>query len=332
MAGRRAILVNAGLILAGTAAALMLAEIVVRLAGLAPEAAFIQKGRFRLSANPKIGYEPAPGLEYRGAELGFWDWRSRSNSLGFRDREHPIGKPPGVTRILVLGDSVAAGLKIEDDRLIFPALLERILLERGLRAEVLNFAVSGYNTQQEVEILREKGLRYDPDLVILAYCLNDNETRENDILRVLLAEEQGGPALDRARLHPWLLRSALYRLVRDRLRPGAGGGADYADLRRDRVEEYLHELGRLARVEGFEVLVAVFPLLEDLEKYPHAVYHETLRSIAAAAGLGYLDLLPAFRGCAASGEGSVAIDPLHPTPYGHLCAARAVADRILSGR
>jgi lysophospholipase L1-like esterase len=331
MGRRREAIGNAGLLAAGTAAALLLAEAAVRLLGLAPEVAFIQRGRFRLSTNPAIGYEPVPGLERPEGDLGFWDWRSRSNSLGFRDREHPVARTPGVTRILVLGDSVAAGLRIPDDGDVFPPRLERILNERGRRAEVLNFAVSGYNTQQEVEILKDRGLRFDPDLVILAYCLNDNESRENDILRALLAERRGARFIDPDRLSPLLVRSALYRLVRHRLEPADGDDDAYARLRRDRVEEYFHELGRLSRAKGFRVVVAVFPLFAGVGDYANLEYHATLRSIAADAGLEFLDLLPAFRSCeAAAGAGPIALDPLHPSAEGHRCAAAALADYLLA--
>ena len=39
--------------------------------------------------------------------------------------------------------------------------------------EVINLAVPGYNTAQEIEMLRMKGLLYHPDVVILGWCDND---------------------------------------------------------------------------------------------------------------------------------------------------------------
>ena len=317
---------NAALLLAGVLTALLLGEGAVRLIGAAPETAFIQRGRFRLSANPRIGYEPVPHMDYGGADMEFWDWRGRGNSLGFRDREHPVDKSPGALRILVLGDSIAAGLKIPDDRDVFPAVLERLLRERGVPAEVLNFAVSGYNTQQEVETLRDKGLAYRPDVVVLAYCLNDSEGKESDILKVLRGQAAGRAVPARARLDPILGRSALYRFLRFRVLAPREDPGRLALLSRDLVEVSLHELGRLARSHGFRTVVAVFPLFGDLERYPHTAYHDTLKGIAAEAGLGHLDLLPALRECAR--EAPVSLDVLHPGAFGHLCAARALAGAI----
>jgi lysophospholipase L1-like esterase len=102
------------------------------------------------------------------------DFEGKANSLGFRDREHAVAKPAGVYRILVLGDSIVQGLSVANREDLFTSVLERELdADAPGRFEVLNFGVSGYNTQQEVETLRDKGLRYSPDLVVLAYCLND---------------------------------------------------------------------------------------------------------------------------------------------------------------
>jgi lysophospholipase L1-like esterase len=317
---------NATLLLAGTLAALLLVEGAVRLAGVAPDAAFFQRGRYRLSDNPRLGYEPVPRLEHTGGGLEFWDWHGPSNSLGFRDREHPVEKPPGALRVLVLGDSIAAGLKIADDRDVFPSVLERLLREGGVPAEVLNFAVSGYNTQQEVETLRARGLAYRPDVVVLAYCLNDAEGKENDILKTLRAQAAGRAAPARARLDPILGTSALYRFLRFRVLAPREDPARIALLSRDLVEVSLHELGRLAATHGFRAIVAVFPLFGELDPYPHGAYHDTLKAIAADAGLGYVDLLPAFQECAR--EGPVALDVLHPSAAGHRCAARALADAI----
>ena len=96
----------------------------------------------------------------------------RTNSQGLRGtREYPFVKPPGVFRILVLGDSVALGHGVQDDE-TFAALLEDNL--SNLRpTEVLNMGVSGFGTAEELIQLRHVGLRYQPDLVILAYFQND---------------------------------------------------------------------------------------------------------------------------------------------------------------
>src|SRR6202166_1627846 len=156
-------------------------------------------------------------MVYTGRELSFYDYLGASNSLGFRDREHAVAKPEGVYRIVVLGDSIAAGLHVERNEDVFPPILERLLVQGGLRGEVINLAVSGYNTQQQVEMLREKGLRYHPDLVVVAYTMSSREHVDGDILKTLLEAEQRQDGVSSARVSSWLVKSALYRFVRFRV-------------------------------------------------------------------------------------------------------------------
>src|SRR5215470_18263318 len=204
------------LTLAGVVLALGAAELLVRVAGVAPKVYAIRKGRFQLSHNSRIGYEPVP-LVYNGRDLAFYDYLGASNSLGFRDREHAVAKPKGVYRIVVLGDSIAAGLHVERNQDVFPPILERELNRGGLRAEVINLGVSGYNTQQEVEMLRERGLSYRPDLVVVAYTMSSREHLDGDILKTLLEAEQQQGGVSSARVNSWLVKSALYRFVRFRV-------------------------------------------------------------------------------------------------------------------
>ncbi|HEX5760546.1 MAG TPA: SGNH/GDSL hydrolase family protein [Thermoanaerobaculia bacterium] len=320
--------------------ALGAAEVAVRALGLAPEVTVIQKGRFRLARNPKIGYEPVPNLDYRGPDRSFWDYAGASNSQGFRDREHAVAKPPGVYRVVVLGDSIAAGLKIERVRNSFPPRLERLLGERGLPAEVISLAVSGYNTRQEVELFKEKGLRYRPDLVLVAYSLTDRERMDGDILRTLLAAEGQESGVAAVRVHPLLVRSALYRALRYRVlapirrTPAQAAAATERAVARisgDTVAESFAELARLSQAHGFAVVVAVFPrLVGDFRRYRFGDQHEFVAALSRRHGFRHLDLLAPLAACrAAAPEKPLGMDSYHPSPYGHACVAAAMVQAIL---
>lgn len=323
----------AGLVLGGLALGLLVAEVGVRWSGAAPEVVQIQQGRFRLSANPKIGYEPVPDLEYRGPLDSFHDYSGSSNSLGFRDIEHAVDKEPGVFRILVLGDSVAAGQRVPRFEDTFPARLEADLTGAGLLTEVLSFAVTGYNTRQEVEMLREKGLAYRPDLVLLAYCLNDRGRSDGGVMPTLLERKRGSGAVVRSELDSRLMASAVYRLIRFRRSPAVAEdeaerelGITAGDTRREAFEL----LERLAAERGFRVLVTVFPHFGGLlDEYRFAAEHEEVRRLAGAAGFAYLDLLEPYRACRRAATQKLAHDRWHPTASGHACAARATAEHIL---
>jgi GDSL-like Lipase/Acylhydrolase family len=100
---------------------------------------------------------------------------AHTNSLGFRDtREYSLQKSPGTFRILVLGDSVTFGHGATDET-SYPYLLEQRLREwrPGVKWEVWNLGIPGYNTAQELAYLGEVGERYAPDLVIVGFFLND---------------------------------------------------------------------------------------------------------------------------------------------------------------
>jgi hypothetical protein len=129
------------------------------------------------------------------------------NSLGLRDVEHEIAKPPGARRIVVLGDSFmeAYSVGLSDS---FARRLEARLRAERENAEVINLGVGGYGTLQEYLIYRELGAGYAPDLVLLGF-FTGNDLRDNS-LTLQQASESGSylkrtsrPFLDAAALPGW---------------------------------------------------------------------------------------------------------------------------------
>ncbi len=340
------------LTLVALAISLLAAELMLRLVGAAPKIYPIERGRFRLARNPKIGYEPVP-VDYRGTgkpgasqaapaegggeHMAFYDYLGASNRLGFRDIDHEIAKPSGVYRIVVIGDSIAAGLKVDRFEDTFPAILSERLKAQGVKAEVISLAVSGYNTQQEVETLREKGLQYKPDLVLLSYSLSSREHLDGDIYKTLLEEEQQHGGVSSARTNPTLVKSALYRFFRYRVFPPHRGPADpkrveqfLADVSTDRVAEYFGVLDELSKQNGFEVLVAVFPrFTKNFHAYPLGDQHAYAKDLATKHQFHYLDLIDPFQACRDASSEPIEVDNFHPTARGHRCAAEALAGKIL---
>ncbi|HMB54633.1 MAG TPA: SGNH/GDSL hydrolase family protein, partial [Thermoanaerobaculia bacterium] len=239
-------------------------------------------------------------------------------------------------RIVVLGDSIAAGMGIERTADVFPARLESELTRRGHAAEVLNFAVSGYNTRQEIETLKDDALAFSPDVVLLAYCLNDHRPPEAKIVDGLRQQAEGRVAVAPGAADRLLTASAVYRLLRYR---GAHAGDDaLAHLDGEGAAAGVQsaaafdELAALGREHGFETLVAVFPeLRSNLARYPYGNRHRHLAALSAERGFAHLDLLWAYRECQANGETNLALDRYHPSVAGHECAALALADFLEGG-
>jgi hypothetical protein len=94
------------------------------------------------------------------------------SSQGLRDDEVSIPKPEGTLRILVLGDSVAYGRAVSMNK-TFPNRLESLLREQFGSAEVINAGVSGYTAYNELQYYLSKGREFEPDIVIIAFCMND---------------------------------------------------------------------------------------------------------------------------------------------------------------
>ncbi len=137
-----------------------------------PEDGRLELGHMvRLSANPKIIYELKPNLAgtFKGAPM-------TTNASGFRGADRDRAKPPGTIRIVGLGDSVMFGHGIGDAE-VYLAQLEWHLNRKstGPRFEAINTAVPGYNTVMEVETLKDRGLAYEPDLVVIHLVGNDLE-------------------------------------------------------------------------------------------------------------------------------------------------------------
>lgn len=163
-------------------AILCFAEYAARALDLAPEVyrlrSNILKSAYETSANPVLGY--VFKKNYRDTHNpDLHESFPVTNSDGQRDIERSVRKRAGVTRILMLGDSVVAGHGIYDLNNTLSRQLEKKL--SGHNIEVLNFGIGGYCFRAEVELLKEKGLRYNPDIVIIVFVPNDYSSYNNQI-------------------------------------------------------------------------------------------------------------------------------------------------------
>lgn len=134
------------------------------------------------------------------------------NSMGFRDYEYKPEKPEGITRIFMLGDSVTQGSVALSDT--FSKCLERLL---GKQFEVWNLGITGHDSWKEAAMLREKWMKYDPDIIILAICLNDYNN-SGQLYWVDCFGRFKYRANSKVRYFNWLYyHSDFYRFVYDRL-------------------------------------------------------------------------------------------------------------------
>jgi hypothetical protein len=168
---------RAALLLASLAVALIIAEILTR---LFVEEQLVQlelQNLHRISQSENILYELRPGASLRFFYEAQNEWiEYKINSLGFREHETPLQKPPHTFRILVVGDSVSFGIRVNQPY-VFSERLEHYLNARksnpALTFEVINASVCGWNTFNEVSFIAERGINLQPDLIILQFHPND---------------------------------------------------------------------------------------------------------------------------------------------------------------
>lgn len=128
--------------------------------------------------HPLFGWANKPGMKgyvFIGKHIAFY---RTHNSHGLRSiREIPYEKLPGRKRVLLLGDSFFWGYGVNDNDVI-SEVMQRMV---GSSVEIINGAVTGYGTDQELLWLAEEGLKYQPDLVILGFFGNDQDEISNSI-------------------------------------------------------------------------------------------------------------------------------------------------------
>lgn len=253
-------------------APLIVAEIALRASGYDPLASLrVDEWRalfVRPSANPMLVYEPTPGARGVG-----WKCDIEINSHGFRDREYALAKPAGVQRVVALGDSITFGNMLPVAS-TWPEVVERLLGLIRVEAEVLNLGVGGYDTLEEVVFLEQVGLAFDPDVVVVGFCVNDLGTVSlNHTYIEGLARYRSW--IYRSRLAVWvrlqLDRRSLVRGFHDQNEPAAFAERQRATIAPlagdDELEQRMTRLGaELASAAG---AVSAHPLLAWYASTPH---------------------------------------------------------------
>ncbi len=92
-----------------------------------------------------------------------------SNSKGLRGKaEYQYERSAGKQRMVVLGDSFTFGEEVSDDE-TYSHYLQASLPG----TEILNFGVQGYGHDQMLLYLKEEGVKYHPDIVVLGFAYLD---------------------------------------------------------------------------------------------------------------------------------------------------------------
>jgi lysophospholipase L1-like esterase len=314
----------------------------------------------RLNGYERVLYQRGPSLDlpYRlrpGVSTVLFGSPIRVNGLGFRGREIDPSPPPGVTRVLVLGDSVVFGQEMPDDDTVSGVLAQRLNAAGRGRFETVNAGVPGYDTVAEVELLKAAGLALAPRIVVVGTSLNDYDVAPMyNPLGVLTRKDLDAREIGLADRSEFLmlLRFVVgyatgqlgFQLLEKAERAHEGEPPDRPfrvpvaerDVETDRLRFYhdpvpaywnrqraaFAELAAIARGHDLTLLVAIFPEAYQVEKpAPDLTPQRRLLALCDDLAIRCLDLQPAF--VAAGGE--LFHDVLHPNARGHAIAGAAIA-------
>lgn len=239
------------------------------------------------SDNPSLSHKHRPGVYFKklyGVEV-------KINSKGLRDYEYSYAKPKDCYRILVLGDSITFGWGVPF-AMTYPKLLEKELnkISDGIKYEIINAGVGNYQLKDEVSFLKDEGLRYNPDMIILGYFIDDAKVNP------------------KVRYYNFKKRSYLYAFLASRwnalkfnLNPKLNFINYYSGLYADNTEtlnnlkENIVELKSIVKTNNIPLLVIIIPELHTINNYFFKAIHKYVASnFGEIDGIKVIDLLPYF--------------------------------------
>lgn len=314
---------------------------------------------YQPSDNEALGYVLKPKSEYafEGIHVGI-------NSTGLRDNEFVLEKGNNIYRILSLGDSVTFGWQVKLEE-TYSKKLEGMLNARDTSRhyEAINAGVPGYNVSEEKAYLMESGLKYQPDLILLSFCVQNDADGTKSVYvgegRIAPVPVNPQPAFSqpsplpqniplpfkdmlRKKSHLYQLLAQQYGMLRERLRERASERSDEAvksvrypfpldgtDRLWTEVISQLQEIMNVSNQYDIPFLLLVFPTISQVEsddapQTPQRV----LKEFARENHILVVDLLPAFRNNAS--QQIFADDFSHPSATGHQIAAEEIYKVLLS--
>ncbi len=274
----------------------------------------------------------------------------RNNSATIKDRppllmspqekrQHPWapgGK--GGLRVAVVGDSITEGAGVQN----YDTYAQRLeyllnLNEKPRPAAVRVWAKGGLNTYLETRCLDEV-MAWKPDVLILGMCLNDAEDQQH-YRQLVEWRDDSVPRVPPPRLARFLrhtrVGSWMWQKAQD-LRARRGYlryyerlySADYSGWQK--MVEGIGTFAGTCRKANVRLLVVLFPLMSDVDRYPFDAVHRQIRGVLEQEQVRCLDLLEIYRGMSPYRLQAVPNVDAHPNEIGHRIAAEAIFNYLVA--
>jgi hypothetical protein len=247
-----------------------------------------------------------------------------TNAHGLRGlREFDYARKAGLKRIAFFGDSFTFGEEVSDDETYLAYLSQQFP-----EAEIMNFGVRGYGYDQMLIYLREEGVKYRPDLVVLAFNkldLSRDRLAFRDAPKPRFLLQNGQLILDNIPVpqaqdvmakEPYRLKTLdLISLIDTRLHGQQSREAESERL----AAAIIQEFDRTVRAIPAEPVYFYMPVLDELnDQSPELSHNEAF--IQGLTKSRCLQLRPAFRQ-----SGLKLVTEGHWSPQEHRIAAQALS-------
>ena len=276
------------------------------------------------------------------------------NSRGFVGPEFDDPPPPGVTRIVTVGDSCTFGDGTAGETYPEQLALRLNNRDKAYRYQIINAGIEGLDTDLALRRLVTRVLPLKPDVITAYLGWNDLMKREPAGQAETGVTRFVAHAIDKL----WLvkgMRKLLFFYLRPALNPPATGVASrtgaFREYRPREFEENFRKIIHTARDSGAKIVVMTLPsvvsddmTLEDLRKanvvFPYyasayrvgdlvdliATYNRSIRSIAASENVKVIDLAEELDH--RPDRRTLFSDTMHPTQKGRELIADILASHL----
>ena len=285
-----------------------------------------------------------------------YDWRSRIE-------DYEQSKDAGTFRLLLLGDSNAYGQGVRREE-TFGKLIENRLNKSNIggsikKYEVINLAWPGINSADEYAWLVSKGLNYHPDLILIAYCLNDlggvnkiklsvKTLRHPEYIRrpmnrsdwkwsMPIPESVDKYLTFKSDFYLFFMSKYDALLKRGGIRENIDHNEKFLKSYLDNGNDWkltkmsLGKIAALSKQSELPLVLTVLPFFHEIEDYQLGEIHSQVSTFSDQLGFHVLDLLPVFIGKSKE-ELIVSRVDTHPNVLAHSIMAENIYNFLVENK
>ena len=267
------------------------------------------------------------------------------NSLSMKNDEVIMPKPVGSKRVVILGDSVPF-----DGDPGFVEILRKKFVNSSI--EIINASTPGYTTYQELIFLKKFILQIDPDIVILAYVVNDNHKFLHKFDAnggMLLTDEAANSLLINTYVDKILnksffinyLKIAIFNKKKEKqdqeFQYWWEGAIDFNTAWKDNTwpefNKHIKEMNELLKKQNAVLLITIFPLEDQVYYDPEYLNFDYVvkpqQKVVLYSNKQNIPVLDLFTYFQKQNHLSLYEDGLHLSNNGHLLSAEVIEQFIL---